>query len=76
MMSDKTKDIRIAIPCPWGPTLRFIELKEWVDCDVHQWLSMTHLVVRTSKEGFKKATLGGCIFYKKGENLCLKVEKI
>ena len=54
-MSDKTKDIRIAIPCPWGPTLRFIELKDWVDCDEHQWLSMTHFVVRTSKEDFKKA---------------------
>ena len=24
---------------------------------------------------FKKTTLGGCIFFKKGENLCLKVEK-
>jgi hypothetical protein len=52
--SSKTKDIRIAIPCPWGPTLRFIELKDWVDCDVHEWLSMTHLVVTTSKENYSK----------------------
>ncbi len=37
-MKEETKDIRIAIPCPWGPTLRFIELKDWEDCDVHQWL--------------------------------------
>ena len=29
-----------------------------------------------NKRRFKKLTLGGCIFYKKGENLCLKEEKL
>ena len=28
-----------------------------------------------NKENFKKLTLGGCIFFKKDNNLCLKVEK-
>ncbi len=27
------------------------------------------------KKGFKNSTLGGCIFFKKGEYLRLKVEK-
>ena len=35
-----------------------------------------NLIKNINKKDFKKATLGGCIFMKKGENLCLKVEKI
>ena len=34
-----------------------------------------NLIVTIEKKDFKKSTLGGCIFFKKGENLCLKVEK-
>ena len=37
---------------------------------------VNNLIKTLNKVDFKKATLGGCIFYKKGENLCLKVEKI
>ena len=33
------------------------------------------LITNLDKKDFKKSTLGGCIFFKKGENLCLKVEK-
>ena len=32
--------------------------------------------VEIEKKDFKKSTLGGCVFFKKGENLCLKVEKL
>ena len=35
-----------------------------------------NLIKNIGKKDFKKSTLGGCIFYKKGENLCLKVEKL
>jgi tRNA(Ile)-lysidine synthase TilS/MesJ len=35
-----------------------------------------NLIKSLNKKGFKKATLGGCIFSKKGLNLCLEVEKI
>ena len=28
------------------------------------------------KKDFKQSTLGGCIFFKKDKNLCLKVEKL
>ena len=34
-----------------------------------------NLIVNLEKKKFKKSTLGGCIFFKKGKNLCLKVEK-
>ena len=34
-----------------------------------------NLIKNINKSNFKKSTLGGCIFFKKGENLCLKVEK-
>ena len=34
-----------------------------------------NLIKSLDKRDFKKTTLGGCIFYKKGENLCLKIEK-
>ena len=34
-----------------------------------------NLITNLDKKDFKKSTLGGCIFFKKGENLCLKVEK-
>ncbi len=33
-----------------------------------------NLIQNLKKNNFKKSTLGGCIFFKKGENLCLKVE--
>ena len=34
-----------------------------------------NLVKNLDRSEFKRSTLGGCLFYKKGENLCLKVEK-
>ena len=34
-----------------------------------------NLIKIIGKKNFKKTTLGGCIFYKKGDNLCLKNEK-
>ena len=33
------------------------------------------LINNIDRKEFKKTTLGGCIFFKKGDNLCLKVEK-
>ncbi len=35
-----------------------------------------NLIKGLDKKNFKKLTLGGCIFIKKGEYLCLKVEKV
>ena len=35
-----------------------------------------NLINNLDKKNFKKATLAGCIFFKKGKNLCLKVEKL
>jgi len=35
---------------------------------------VTNLIKNLNRKDFKKSTLGGCIFIKKGENLCLKVE--
>ena len=35
-----------------------------------------NLIRAIDKKGFKKSTLGGCIFFKKGINLCLKNEKL
>ena len=34
-----------------------------------------NLIKNFKKKNFKRATLGGCIFHRKGENLCLMVEK-
>ena len=34
-----------------------------------------NLIKSLDRQEFKKSTLGGCVFYKKGDNLCLKVEK-
>ena len=36
---------------------------------------VTNLIRTINKKGFNKSTLGGCIFFKKGINLCLKNEK-
>ena len=33
------------------------------------------LITNLNNRDFKRSTLGGCIFFKKGENLCLKIEK-
>ena len=33
-----------------------------------------NLIKNINRADFKKSTLGGCIFFKKGENLCLKSE--
>jgi len=35
-----------------------------------------NLIRIIDKKGFKKSTLGGCIFFRKGINLCLKKEKL
>ena len=37
---------------------------------------IVNLIRTIEKKGFKKSTLGGCIFFKKGDNLCLKNEKL
>ena len=37
---------------------------------------VNNLIKSLNKKRFKKLTLGGCIFYKNGENLCLKEEKL
>ena len=34
-----------------------------------------NLIKNINKKEFKKYTLGGCVFFKKGENLCVKIEK-
>ena len=39
-------------------------------------IKVINLINVIDKKNFKKSTLGGCVFFKKGENLCLKVEKI
>ena len=36
---------------------------------------VSNLINNLNKENFKKYTLGGCLFFKKGDNLCLKIEK-
>ena len=36
---------------------------------------VNNLISAINKKGFKKSTLSGCIFLKKGNNLCLKNEK-
>ena len=35
-----------------------------------------NLIKYLNSRDFRKSTLGGCIFFKKGENLCLKIEKL
>ena len=37
---------------------------------------VTNLIKTIDSKGFKKSTLSGCIFFKKGNNLCLKNEKL
>jgi tRNA(Ile)-lysidine synthase len=39
-------------------------------------IKVENLIKNISEKDFKRATLGGCIFFKKEENLCLKIEKI
>ncbi|RPG94429.1 MAG: tRNA lysidine(34) synthetase TilS [Candidatus Pelagibacter sp. TMED286] len=34
-----------------------------------------NLISNIEKKEFKKTSLGGCVFFKKGKNLCLKLEK-
>ena len=34
------------------------------------------LISSVSEKSFKKSTLGGCIFFKKNQDLCLKIEKL
>ena len=35
-----------------------------------------NLISHLNSQKFKKSTLGGCIFYKKDNNLCLKLDKL
>ena len=37
---------------------------------------VTNLIRAINTKGFKRSTLGGCIFFKRGTNLCLKNEKL
>ncbi len=39
-------------------------------------IKVTNLIRAINAKSFKKSTLGGCIFFKKGNNLCLKNEKL
>ena len=39
-------------------------------------IKVENLIKNISGKDFKRATLGGCIFFKKEKNLCLKIEKI
>ena len=36
---------------------------------------VNNLIINIEKKDFKKSTLGGCIFFKKDQNLCLMAEK-
>ena len=36
---------------------------------------VVNLINNLNKKNFKKATLGGCIFFKKNQYLCLNAEK-
>ena len=36
---------------------------------------VANLIESLNEKNFKRSTLGGCIFFKKNSNLCLKVEK-
>ena len=41
------------------------------------WMKMKNYKIKNlNKKDHKKSTLGGCIFFKKGENLCLEIEKL
>ena len=37
---------------------------------------VVNLIKNIEKREFKKTSLGGCVFFKKGKNLCLNVEKV
>ena len=39
-------------------------------------LKVQNLIKNFDRKDFKKSTLGGCIFYKKNENLCIKIENL
>ena len=53
--------------------LKIIKSKNYYDPRAKK---VTNLIRTIDKKGFKKSTLGGCIFFKKGINLCLKNEKL
>ena len=40
-----------------------------------RYKKVENLMSNLDKKNFKKSTLGGCVFFKKGEYLCLKAEK-
>ncbi len=62
------KDIKIALLNECIKSLK----KNYYD---HRSKKVVKLINILNNSEFKKTTLGGCIFFKKGENLCLKVEK-
>ena len=37
---------------------------------------VNNLIYNIESREFKKTSLGGCVFFKKGKNLCLKIEKL
>ena len=41
-----------------------------------RYQKVENLIRNLNRKNFSKSTLGGCIFFKKGDNLCLKLEKI
>ena len=63
------KDIKIALI---NKSIRLLK-KNYYDLRSKK---VENLINTLNKREFKKTTLGGCIFYKKGEDLRLKVEKI
>ena len=62
-------DIKIALI---NKSIKLIK-KNYYDLRSHK---VKNLIRNINREDFKKTTLGGCIFVKKGKNICLKVEKI
>ena len=41
-----------------------------------RYQKVENLIRNLNRKNFSKSTLGGCIFFKKGDNLCLKLEKL
>ena len=52
-MENKTMHIKMVTP--WGTVLMYKELKDWKDVDVNEFMNLHYMVVRTSKEDYKKA---------------------
>jgi tRNA(Ile)-lysidine synthase len=67
--NDLSKDTKIALINKSVKILR----KNYYDLRAKK---VNNLITQLGQSGFEKTTLGGCIFFKKGKNLCLKAEQI